>query len=144
MIKLKKLCFGVLYVCTYTYIHAYSHTSMPAHATYTCVHILVHAYTYVHNVHMYTCIHMCTHTGTPYVCTYMYTTFFSYIQEKRRNPRKSCQQMDSDNNLFTKIYTRAFSTIYYKKQETTLKINHFKIGNGSCHSHMGRDWLISG
>lgn len=91
------VCFGgFMYVHTHTYMH--THTSIPAYATYT------HAcpYLYTHTCTMYTCIHICT-IQIPH--TYMYTTNVSYIQEKRRNPRKSCEQMDSDNNLFTKLYT---------------------------------------
>lgn len=75
------VCFGGDYVCTYTYIHAYSHKRTRTCAIHTCMHIFVHTYTYMHNVHMYTCIHMCT-IQVPH--TYMYTTNISYIQEKRR------------------------------------------------------------
>lgn len=93
------VCFvGFMYVHTHTYMH--THTSIPAYATYT--HACPYLYTHTHTCTMYTCIHICT-IQIPH--TYMYTTNVSYIQEKRRNPRKSCEQMDSDNNLFTKLYT---------------------------------------
>lgn len=82
-----------MYVHTHAYMH--THTSIPAHATYT--HACTYLYTHTHTCTMYTCIHMCT-IQVPH--TYMYTTNASYIQGKRRNSRKTCEQMDSDNNLF--------------------------------------------